>query len=77
VPSVDASGEVARQFALNVRRAMNGCSLREAQVITGVHHTTIQAVLQGQTWPDLDTIARLERGFGVPLWPGLSEPSGE
>jgi transcriptional regulator with XRE-family HTH domain len=70
--SVDNSGEVARRFALNVREALAGRSLRDAEKITGVDHSTIQAILQGKTWPDLDTIAKLERGFGVVLWPGLA-----
>ena len=72
VPSVDPSGEVARRFALNVRDAMAGRSLRATQELTGVDHSTIQAILQGQTWPDLDTIAKLEHGFGIVLWPGLA-----
>jgi transcriptional regulator with XRE-family HTH domain len=71
VASVDNSGEVARRFALNVRDALAGRSLRDAEKLTGVDHSTIQAILQGKTWPDLDTIAKLERGFGVLLWPGL------
>jgi len=71
VPSVDPSGEVARRFALNLRAAMTEFSLRAAQEKTGVDHATIQAIMAGKAWPDLDTIAKLERGFGVVLWPGL------
>ncbi|WP_158613392.1 helix-turn-helix transcriptional regulator [Frigoribacterium sp. PhB160] len=35
----------------------------------GVTHTTLLSVLAGQVWPDLETIAKLERGLGVALWP--------
>jgi transcriptional regulator with XRE-family HTH domain len=68
--SVDPVGEVARQFALNVRAAIGDRSIRAAAQDVGVDHSTIVAVLQGRTWPDLATIAKLELGFGVDLWPG-------
>jgi hypothetical protein len=75
-PVADVSGEVARRYAVNLRTAMAGRSLRAVQEITGVDHSTIQSILQGKTWPDLDTMAKLENGLGVVLWPGLVE-SGE
>jgi transcriptional regulator with XRE-family HTH domain len=68
--------ETARQVALNLRAALNGMSLRQAQAVTGVDHTTIAAILNGTTWPDLHTLARLEHGFGADLWP-RSRPTGE
>jgi hypothetical protein len=71
VPSDDHSGEVARQFVLNLQAAMGGMSLRAAEELTGVDHSAVQGILQGRTWPDLETIAKLERGFGTVLWPGL------
>ena len=70
VPSEDRSTEVARRFAIALRAAMGERSLRAAGADTGVDHSTIQAILQGRAWPDLDTIARLENGMGVDLWPG-------
>jgi hypothetical protein len=36
----------------------------------GPNHTTILAILEGRTWPDLQTLAKLEHGNGVDLWPG-------
>jgi plasmid maintenance system antidote protein VapI len=69
-PSPDHSGEVARLFALRLRAAMDGMTLRAAAEKTGVDHSTISGILHGRAWPDLDTVARLERGFGVALWPG-------
>ena len=68
--SADSSTEVARQLARNLRAAMGERSLRAAGVDTGVDHSTIQAILQGRAWPDLDTISRLETGLESDLWPG-------
>ena len=69
--SPDPSGEVARRFARNLRAAIGENSLRHAAKLTGVDHSTIQSILQGRVWPDLETIAKLERGFDTSLWPGL------
>lgn len=68
--SKDPVGEVARRFALNLRDAIGDRSLRAASEATGVDHTTIQAILQGRTWPDLYTLAKLEQGLDADLWPG-------
>ncbi|MET0714899.1 MAG: helix-turn-helix transcriptional regulator [Mycetocola sp.] len=71
MPSADPIGEVARQFALNVEAAIGERSVRAAARDVGVDHATIRALIAGKSWPDLATIAKLERGFGVNLWPGL------
>lgn len=70
VESQDPIGEVARQFAINLRTAMGARTLRDVAKLTDVDHTTIQAILQGRSWPDLYTMAKLEFGLGVDLWPG-------
>lgn len=78
-PSQRAEVETARQFALNLRRALDGLSLRAAKARTGVDHTTISDILNGAAWPDLHTIARLEAGLGADLYPtgiARSHPSG-
>lgn len=67
--SPDPFGEVARQFVLNLRTAMDGRSLRSVAADAGIGHVTLQRVLTGQAWPDLATIARLEAGLRVDLWP--------
>ncbi len=71
-PGADPIGEVARLFAQNLRNALGDRSVRAAARDAGVDHTTILAVLDGRTWPDLATIAKLELGFGADLWPGRS-----
>ncbi|RNE66976.1 helix-turn-helix domain-containing protein [Cryobacterium tepidiphilum] len=63
-------GEVARRFAANLRLAIGERGLRVAAQEAGVDHTTILAVFEGRAGPDLATIAKLERGFDVDLWPG-------
>jgi len=71
MPAVDPSGEVARRFAENLRKAMDGRSHRATAELTGVNYSTIQSILSGRAWPDLYTIAKLEAGLNTSLWPGL------
>lgn len=60
---------IAVAFARNLREAMDGRSGREVGRLTGVDFTAINKILRGQTWPDMRTIALLEAGLGVDLWP--------
>jgi len=76
VPAVDPSGEVARLFARNVQNAIGKRSLREAGELVGVDFSTLAKIVNGATWPDLETIAKLERGFDVDLWPGRVDNDG-
>ena len=39
-----------------------------AENIDGVSHQTIRNIIQGRFWPELATIARLERYFDRKLW---------
>ncbi len=70
VPAVEPAGEVARLFARNVQLAIGDRTLREASDMVGVHFSTLAKIVNGSVWPDLETIAKLEYGFGVDLWPG-------
>ena len=40
---------------------------------TGVPSSTIYDVLGGNAWPSLETVARLEVGLGVRLWPDVED----
>lgn len=71
--ATDPSVETARLLALNLATAMDGRSLRTIRDLTGVDHSTIGDILNGSVWPDLQTIARLEHGLGVPLYPRLGD----
>ncbi|OIH92375.1 hypothetical protein BIU90_10745 [Curtobacterium sp. MCBA15_001] len=70
VPATDPLAEVARQFVVNVRAAMNGRSVRSVAAEVGMGNVTLLTVLAGKAWPDLATIARLEAGLDAELWPG-------
>ena len=72
-PSDDELAEVARRFVVNVRSAMGSRSIRAVALECGVGNVTLSNVLAGKAWPDLATIARLERGLGQDLWPGRSD----
>ena len=41
---------------------------REAAEAAGVSPATITNIINGITWPDADSIARLEKAFDIDLW---------
>lgn len=59
---------------MNVQAAIGERSVRAAARDAGLDHTTLLSVLHGRSWPDLATVARLESGLGVDLWPGRLDP---
>lgn len=67
---VDPIAEVARHLALRLRDALEGVSLRAAEELTGVNYSTINKILNGRSWPDAATLAKLEAGLDTELWPG-------
>jgi len=68
-PSNDPVVEVARTLAHRVEEAMDGRSAREVGRLSGVDYSTISAILNGTTWPDLVTLAKLEARLKTDLWP--------
>lgn len=70
----DPIHEVARRFVLNLRAAMGpDTSIRGAAKLAGIDHNTLRYILDGEAWPDLIVIAKLERAYNRNLWPGLIE----
>lgn len=69
VASGDPIGEIARGFTLNLIEAIGDRSLRSVAEATGVGHASLSRIIEGQLWPDMWTVARLERGLGRALWP--------
>ncbi|MFB6984434.1 helix-turn-helix domain-containing protein [Streptomyces sp. NPDC056304] len=65
------SAHRCQELAQNLARAMAraGHTLRPLAAISGVAHSTIARLLQGQVLPDIGTLARLEDALGIPLWP--------
>lgn len=75
-PDADTDGDpaawAAQGFCRQLAAAIGGRSLRDVEAATGVDHDTVARILRGDTWPDIATLARLEHGLGVDLWPGLT-----
>ncbi|GAA1224530.1 MULTISPECIES: helix-turn-helix domain-containing protein [Rhodoglobus] len=68
VPCADPIAEQARQLVLNLREAIGERSIREIASAIEVDRATIGVMLQGKSWPDIVTLAKLEQQLG-PLWP--------
>lgn len=65
--------EAARRFALALSNAIGERSLRSVARETGVDRTVISSIIAGGSWPDIATLARLEAGLRVDLWPGRAD----
>lgn len=64
-------------MVINLRRERNRYrSVKGVAEISGVASSTISDILNGNTWPSLETMARLEAGLGVRLWPGVKATRG-
>jgi len=70
----DPAAEAAQEFAARLAAAGAELSLRAVEAATGVDHDTVARILRGDTWPDIATVANLEHGLGVDLWPGRRRP---
>ena len=73
VPSLDPVGEVGRQISIRLRAAIGTRTLRAVASSIGMNHSTLVGILDGTSWPDAETLARLEHGLGVDIWPGRQE----
>ncbi|WP_329069945.1 helix-turn-helix domain-containing protein [Streptomyces sp. NBC_01429] len=64
--------KVAQALALALACALEstGWSVAELARRSGVSRLTIANVMEGRVWPDLLTIASLERALECDLWPG-------
>lgn len=59
-------------MVINLRRERNRYrSVKGVAEQSGVAASTISDILNGNTWPSLETMSRLEVGLGVRLWPGV------
>lgn len=63
---------VAQAMAVRLRTALDerGWSVAHLSRMSGVARFTIAKALAGEAWPDLLTIANLEKALGCDLWPG-------
>ncbi|MFH8564614.1 multiprotein-bridging factor 1 family protein [Streptomyces sp. NPDC017988] len=64
--------KVAQALAVRLKAAIEarGWSVAELSRVSGVARYTIAKALAGEAWPDLLTIANLEKALGEDLWPG-------
>lgn len=73
-PAESVEGEVARRFAVNLRKHIGERALRAVARDCGLSHSTLIAILEGEKWVDLETIAKVEAGVGADVWPGRIAP---
>ncbi|WP_073737287.1 helix-turn-helix domain-containing protein [Streptomyces sp. NBC_00341] len=62
---------VARALAAALRAPRR--SLRQLADGSGVNRQAVADLLDGKSWPDIATVARLEHFLGVPLYPAAGE----
>jgi hypothetical protein len=67
-PSPDHAGETARLITLGLLEAMNGRSIRSVAKAAELNEGTLRRLISGQSWPDVRTIARLERALDVKIY---------
>ena len=65
--------EAVRLLVLALREAMGAAGLRETARAADVNHASLRRLLLGESWPDVVTLARLERALDTDLWPGRVE----
>lgn len=66
---------VAQLVAQRLAEAMEGRGMSANRLahLSGVNRQTVANVLTGTVWPDLMTIANLEKHLDWRLWPGESD----
>lgn len=67
--AVEPDVEHVRRIAETLANEVEGRSIRSVAAQAGITHQALADLLAGRTWPEVITIARIERGLGVRLWP--------
>lgn len=70
--TTDPAGSVADAFASRLQAAVGDRSIRSVVAECHLNHQTVHAILAGEVWPDMYTIAHLESGLRTPLWPATT-----
>lgn len=68
-PCADADAEAVRLLVNNLKAAMGERGVRTVARAAGIDHGMVSRLVAGETWPEMLTVIRLERGLGVKLWP--------
>lgn len=59
----------AQEISRRLVAVIGDRSLREVARGAGLDHTTVSAIISGERWADLVTLAKLETVLQVRLWP--------
>ncbi|MEU1394048.1 MULTISPECIES: helix-turn-helix transcriptional regulator [unclassified Nonomuraea] len=79
-PHADLSGHPAAAVVQAIAAALagvmaeQGLSFRHLAVKSGVNRQTVNDLVVGRCWPDVATVAQLEAGLAIRLWP--TPPTG-
>ena len=65
----DHLAEKARLLALNIKAITDRDGIRTVARATGVAHSILSRIINGEAWADTHTVARLEHTLNTPLWP--------
>lgn len=70
-PGAPLGAHYGRRIAQTLKRLMTerGLTQRDVAERSGVTHNTVGRVLRGTVYPDLATLARLERAFDADIYP--------
>ncbi|MGI8937088.1 MAG: helix-turn-helix domain-containing protein [Iamia sp.] len=60
---------MAAEIARRLRAALEGRTQEAVAAEAGLAHSTISKLTRGETWPDVQTVVRLEDALGTELWP--------
>ncbi|WP_079071211.1 helix-turn-helix domain-containing protein [Streptomyces yokosukanensis] len=74
-PGAAAVQDIARTLAEVL--AERGASLRRVADGSGVNRQAIADLINGRSWPDVATVARLGAALAIPLWPQTTVVDGE
>lgn len=67
----DPIQETTRRLVINIQAQIGDRSVRSVAAAAGLDHNVLRLVLSGHSWPDVITVAKLERWCGEDLWPGI------
>lgn len=72
-PDAPTAHRVGQIIARRLCDALVGVNRSELQRQTGVYRTTLQRTIDGQSLPDVATVATLEHYLQVALWPAVTD----
>lgn len=76
LPGAPAAAEYAAAFSVELGRVIRHSEMSMSALASsaGLARSTVYDLLNGSTWADMVTIAKLEEVLGWSLWPRLRKP---